>query len=482
MDELRALAKSTFKDWSEFRRTPKPHPLGLIKLAATAHCVELHPARDLSQAQLFQEVQEAQEVRGPSPSDTDSESTSAEPDTSLRLVIVNRAEDDSMDMTDASSFLELFDLFDIDPIVLQQLALTSYGFHHYDEPYRNAYSFYVGTYVYSLAWSYNPVAMKTNAILLLRTSPVLKNGQYAFDGLGVTLDKYKAYARTPFFLAFIVYIQLCRMSQEVVLSTVRHLRRIESVTGHGPGFGVQASDLSVASNMNRRDLHELSAAAQEVATIRVHLANLLRHDVYLKSMAAYLESPGLRSKWNNQLGHPELAASCDADFDYLFHLKPAMKKLTSDLETSLVYLQTRAECQSSVIFSMMTHEDATLNTELAAAARKDSSAMKSIAMMTMFFLPGTFFAAVFSMPSLPSEAEEHFWIFWVCAVASTLVVFVVWRYHHRLMEAKSKSKIGFSRQQRQQQHEQHELTRACTGDTLTSNPSLVAELQDIKSI
>lgn len=332
MDELRALAQSTFSDWSQFRRTSKHAPLRLIQLDTTVHGVRLQAPVELSQEQLFQQV---------------SSTASAASDPSLRLVIVPRAEDDSLDMTNRDSFLALFDRFDIDPLVLQQIALTSYGFHHYDEPYRNAYSFYIGTYVYSLTWSYNPVTMSTNAILLLRTIPVLKRGGYAFAGLHVTLDRYKAYARTPFFLAFIVYIQLCRMSQEAVLLTVRNIRHIESITGHGPGLGVQPSDS--ASDLKRPDIHQLSSAAQDVATIRVHLANLLRHDVYLKSMAEYLENPGRRSQWNSLLGRPELAASCDADFAYLFNLTPAMRRLTCDLETSLAYLQTRAECQSSVV-------------------------------------------------------------------------------------------------------------------------------------
>lgn len=126
----------------------------------------------------------------------------------------------------------------------------------------------------------------------------------------------------------------------------------------------------------------------------------------------------------------------------------------------------------------MTHEDAALSTELAGAARKDSSAMKSIAMMTMLFLPGTFFAAVFSMESTPPAAAEHFWIFWVCAVVSTVVVFVVWKYHHRLVEAKSKRKL--SRTLRYQQPRPERPSRAPTEDTLSS--SLVAELHDLKSV
>lgn len=49
--------------------------------------------------------------------------------------------------------------------------------------------------------------------------------------------------------------------------------------------------------------------------------------------------------------------------------------------------------------------------------------MKTIAIMTMAFLPGTFFAAFFSMPTRKNDA---FWIYWVCAVPATAMVFVLW--------------------------------------------------------
>lgn len=84
----------------------------------------------------------------------------------------------------------------------------------------------------------------------------------------------------------------------------------------------------------------------------------------------------------------------------------------------------------------MTHEDARLNTELAAAARKDSSAMRSIAMMTMAFLPGTFFAALFAVPSMPDVVQMKFWVYWVCTLPTTIIVLVVFKYHRQWKDAK----------------------------------------------
>jgi Mg2+ and Co2+ transporter CorA len=48
----------------------------------------------------------------------------------------------------------------------------------------------------------------------------------------------------------------------------------------------------------------------------------------------------------------------------------------------------------------VTQQDATTSTAIAEEAKADGAAMKTIAALTMLFLPGTFLASVFSMPML----------------------------------------------------------------------------------
>lgn len=87
------------------------------------------------------------------------------------------------------------------------------------------------------------------------------------------------------------------------------------------------------------------------------------------------------------------------------------------------------------VFGLLTHEDAEVNldvaranTKIASAARNDSSAMKTIALMTMLFLPGTFYAALFALPSLkfddkaPGVVQDGFGLYWAFTIPSTLVV------------------------------------------------------------
>lgn len=56
--------------------------------------------------------------------------------------------------------------------------------------------------------------------------------------------------------------------------------------------------------------------------------------------------------------------------------------------------------------------------------------MKTIAVMTMGFLPATFWAALFSIPSLqwdqPKVISGRFWVYWAITIPTTLSVFAVW--------------------------------------------------------
>ncbi|PMD55753.1 uncharacterized protein K444DRAFT_482302, partial [Hyaloscypha bicolor E] len=72
--------------------------------------------------------------------------------------------------------------------------------------------------------------------------------------------------------------------------------------------------------------------------------------------------------------------------------------------------------------------------DIARDSKLDSSAMKAIAVLTMVFLPGTFFASLSAMPLFDWEAsttlhimKSRSWIYWAVAIPSTILVLVFWR-------------------------------------------------------
>ena len=49
----------------------------------------------------------------------------------------------------------------------------------------------------------------------------------------------------------------------------------------------------------------------------------------------------------------------------------------------------------------------------------------------MLFLPGTFFAALFALPSLKWDEsnviQEKFWVYWAVTLPATALVFIIWK-------------------------------------------------------
>jgi hypothetical protein len=64
------------------------------------------------------------------------------------------------------------------------------------------------------------------------------------------------------------------------------------------------------------------------------------------------------------------------------------------------------------------------------ASQKDGSAMKTIAVVTMTFLPATFIAVLFTVPSLkwgePTVIGPDYWVYWAFTIPATFLVFIVY--------------------------------------------------------
>jgi ABC-type uncharacterized transport system YnjBCD permease subunit len=82
--------------------------------------------------------------------------------------------------------------------------------------------------------------------------------------------------------------------------------------------------------------------------------------------------------------------------------------------------------------------------------------MKTIAVMTMAFLPATFFAALFALPSLQWDdhtqiIQDKFWIYWAFTLPATVLVFGVWG-----MATNWNGLLGAFRERRRMKEEEEE--------------------------
>ncbi|KAI9150238.1 Notoamide biosynthesis cluster protein M' [Paramyrothecium foliicola] len=307
-----------------------------------------------------------------------------------------------------------------DPGVLYMISLDYDGYHEFRSAgYLETY--FLGTSTHAIVWSYDPNITSTVGIFIQRRPN-------AFNELRDVLRVYENYAFAPQILCCACCLQqLHRFDDQTQGHEHALIRQIEDRTGYGPkrdGLGGMSDILQAI------DPHKLTKWSQGVAEVMGHCDNKMRHQrVSLQMLRAvreaYLAGPeaaGVREKSS--------AAAYEASLKALSEAIPHIEGHMEVYQEYIVYLKERASRLSTVLFALITHEDADATIGLAAATSRDSSSMKTVAVVTMAFLPATFFAALFALPiSQWEEAEfiqRRFWIYWAFTLPTTALVFGTW--------------------------------------------------------
>ena len=178
----------------------------------------------------------------------------------------------------------------------------------------------------------------------------------------------------------------------------------------------------------------------------IHQSIVEQHAVLTRGLAEFVE----------ELGQSCLSALDDIEqlgkkggipewLDNDAHLE--LRKLLTHTEVSTNYelhhreqMFSRVTIQLQVLYNLM-------QSRIGDETLRDSSAMKSIAVLTMVFLPSTALATIFSMSSFFSQSPDdahivvssEIWIFWAFAVPITLLVLIcyfLWVQRNELWRGK----------------------------------------------
>ncbi|KAF2733959.1 hypothetical protein EJ04DRAFT_512852 [Polyplosphaeria fusca] len=115
----------------------------------------------------------------------------------------------------------------------------------------------------------------------------------------------------------------------------------------------------------------------------------------------------------------------------LEYLDKRMQSVMNNLE----YSHTVSQTLFQVLYNRMLQRDARLNYRIARAAKQDSTAMRTISILTLTFLPWTAVSAVFSGTVFDFQnwgnADAHvsspgWWVFALACILSTLVTVAAW--------------------------------------------------------
>ncbi|KAI0182530.1 hypothetical protein EV127DRAFT_378615 [Xylaria flabelliformis] len=337
---------------------------------------------------------------------TELDSWLAENSSSLvQLIAIPINKSDGKLLIDALSLKRLIiEQLQIDPCVLWFIASKYDGFHRIDNA--TSTSYVMATSMYMLVWNVNQQRGSTAGVLLER--------RWAGIGRFVTsrLASFYSYSRSPGLLAFV----MCEMSCEVqddntITRELRMVQDLEKVTAFGP------DENNVP--LHRHKTEQIMLWLRMIADVHINLSNKLR---VANMISAVMEDilTSYESRRNSDSGDIDAAA----------------RLLTSRVkafENYIIYLKERADRLSSVVYADMakaSQELAAYSAEIAEQAKRDSSAMKTITIITMAFLPATFFATLFAVPTLDWRGNDvvtgEFWIYWAFTLPTTGLVFLLW--------------------------------------------------------
>ncbi|KAH9909795.1 hypothetical protein F4778DRAFT_15032 [Xylariomycetidae sp. FL2044] len=345
----------------------------------------------------------------------------SEPCPSMAMLLIPYAHQLSPKELDTYA-VKAIEYLQLDHVILQRWYHASTGWNFFSGG-EGRYCFLVFTPIYKLAWSFDPVSSKTRALLLAHadfdTSQFFNEhdivASSALEGVSIC---------HPMFLAHLALLDIVHYLEARVGEQTQVVQTLDFVTGHGIWAGDEGAPTTPDS---------MIAASKKVGGCVIRLTHMSR---MVEVAGTITDTLGDSSTWRRDSKFVSLFDECAAAHD------TATRVIRQDLlmiRLTIKTLEEAAKTLSTLIFSLLAREDtrqsyelAMTSKEIAEAAKQDSSAMKTIAIMTMAFLPATFFAALFAMPSLQWDQDivitNRFWVYWAFTLPATLLVFMVWYF------------------------------------------------------
>ncbi|KAK8054912.1 hypothetical protein PG993_000139 [Apiospora rasikravindrae] len=293
------------------------------------------------------------------------------------------------------------------------------------------------------------------------------------------LSKSLHVCRHPLLLPALMFITHRKRIEKYRHDIDRSIVDLEKETG----FGV--AGFLRGSRFQNPDL-DLESALVRLQSQQTELANLAVVLRFSEKWADFL------LKGIARLGQSPLICDQDAILqleDEMLHLLELPRNQVQTSLSQTQALKDRVQSQASLIFSLISSEEnkisrviAEENSKVALSSKRDSMAMKTVALLTMVFLPGTFVAVSFhslspfyaaldtflSMPffdwnadtgGTPSSSPFQ-WIYWVTTMPLTIAFMVGWWVWWKLEDRKWDEEL-----ERAKEENQRALGRTTTADS-----------------
>ncbi|KAK3365598.1 hypothetical protein B0T24DRAFT_393263 [Lasiosphaeria ovina] len=305
-----------------------------------------------------------------------------------------------------TQFDNLFDRFAIEKTFRHGIMNLVDGFYPFvSETGNPAYSFYLRLtgMRFHLFWSSKPSAGSTRAILIFDP---------AHDRLGwsIYLKAYRKLVHHPLFPTFAALKYILTGNYGDLGDRMAKVVHVERQTSSAHSGG-----------------HNMLTLSQIISEASISTTNTSVGVGVADRIISYLETDSLELR---KRGAGDQQTQYDDTWRDALEGIPILREELRSLLLIADGLDKRIQVQLSIIYNLIARADSQASLKLAKRAKEDSSSMKTVAIMTMAFLPATFFAALFAMPTLQWDTsqvvQDNFWVYLAFTLPSTALVFVIW--------------------------------------------------------
>ena len=328
-----------------------------------------------------------------------------------------------------ASYVHVMEALQLSSRFLSTLCIGSFAFQ--EESKDNMFKYTIRAPLanscnWTLSLSYHHESLRTSALLHGLQAQELR----AFEKM---LDDFKHKPIHPMLLPTL----LCELTMHTDSNMVkRHETNIHEVERLTSYFNYRIDDRQANDDAGVRHIEELTLKLNAVVSrlafhekrLYANISLTLKTDAAVKHLRETLKSnPGN----HDYIRHP----------DNLCHRLENIQDEARALIVEISSLQKVAQSQLQVVYNLSALNDnrenlkqARASAAIASLTEKDGFAMKTIAVMTIAFLPGTAVSSLFSTELFHFDGEtnkrmlsSHFWVYWAVSIPLTITVLVIWR-------------------------------------------------------
>lgn len=325
---------------------------------------------------------------------------------------------------------------------------------------RNKQCFALGIFGYCgvLIWTHDLTTSQTKAVWCGSDSEMLP-----FALIRQVLEHLKDLARHPMFMALVAVTSISQVARAMIETIRDQINEVENRTRHCPpgllrcrnivgsytcmsatmsGCATRLVYFQTQIQLSREIFDEILGYIWPHGVERPQGAEKVAREIddCISLLQKRLEGKERRIRYLSQRANAQLTAVSNLTASHPKHpakaklSKTKVKKPTLIFGVQLFHLISQQETQLSISVA----EDSRM---LALATKDDSTAMRTLAAVTIIFLPGTFVAAFFAMPLFHWETAptaghsimtRQFWLYWAVTLPLTLVTVGSWLLWMRL--------------------------------------------------